>query len=56
MICPRSWGPLRQKGHFERSVIELENLVPVVHPKVRVLIARLAKCGERHADKIAREL
>ena len=55
MMCPRFWGPVRQKGHLERSVMEFENLIPVVHPKANVLIVRLAKCGERHVVRIARE-
>ena len=35
--------------------MELENLVPVVHPKARVLMIRLAKKGEPHFFKVARE-
>ena len=46
---------MRQKGHFERSVFELENLVPVAHPNARVLMTRLAKKGEQHLFKVARE-
>ena len=55
MMCPKFWGPVRQKGHLERSVLEFENLVPVVHPKARVLMTRLAKKGEPHFFKTARE-
>ena len=34
--------------------MELENLVPVVHPKARVRIIRLAKNGEPHFFSTAR--
>ena len=54
MMCPKFWGPIWQKGHLERSVRELENLVPVVHPKAKVRMIRLAKKGEPHFRRTSR--